>query len=457
MKANSFSRILIPIFLLIISYSCKKEQENIVTPGDEIVTHKAGGARSLPHTKKYSGEVATAWFNLLTDITKTKPYTPPPTLRIFAYSGMALYESVVPGMPSYQSMYKYLTGNTIEFGKKKDYYWPACTNAAIARIASRIMQNYPAQNLAPVQAPETAFNTSFQPYITPEQLQFSNEFGRYVADIIYDWSKTDGTLNPDGTLAVCSPYIPLGGPGNWVPAPPGFFPVAGACQGSLRTFIPNLVNTVLPPTHLAYSTVPGSDFHAAANEVYQISLNLTPDDIKLVNIWRDFVGTNYNPPSYVLKLATQIISKEKMNLETAAELLAKLSIASFDAVASAFHAKFRYALIRPITYIRNVMGYNSWNAVYPTPQHPSYPEELNPLASTVAILESAVGTNYAIIGRIHNSLYGNFTYPSLNTFLTDIAKARINGGVSFRFGTDAGIIQGRTVGQMINQLLFKKS
>jgi hypothetical protein len=447
MKTFKTSRKILLLIILLSSFaifteSCKKPPPPIVS--------------SLPHTKQYPADVATTWFTLLTDIAKSKPYVASPTLRIFAYSGMALYESVLPGMPSHQSMYKFFTGNTIEFDNKKDYYWPACANAAIARISSRIMENYPAPNLAPVQALESSFNTSFQSAVTPEQLQYSNEFGRYVADKIYDWSKTDGTLNPDGSLAVCPPYVPLGTPGSWVPTPPNFFPAVGACQGSLRTFIPNIANTIMPPPHPVYSTDPASDFYQAANEIYQISLHLTSDDIRLVNNWRDIVGTNYNQSSHMLKLTTDIIKKEKINLEDASVLFAKQTIAAFDAIVAASKAKFHYSLLRPITYIRNVMGYSSWNAVYNTPQLPAYPSYQSLQASSVAILENFFGKNYALVDSVHQSLYGSWSYASLTELLQDIGKSNIQSGTDFRFSVNAGINQGLVLGQMVDQLPFKK-
>ena len=444
--------------LTIFFESCQKE---VSVPREvkavEIATRtNNANVNALPHTRQYPADVATAWFTLLTNVARTKPYTNPPTLRIFAYSGMALYESVVPGMPSYQSIYKYLTGNTIEFDNKKDYYWPACANAAIARIAFRIMQNYPAPNLTPIQTFESTLNTSFQSQVTPDQLQFSNEFGRYVADIIYDWSRTDGTLNPDGSLAVCPAYVPSGNPGNWVPTPPGFLPPAGVCQGNLRTFIPNIVNTVLAPPPPVYSTDPTSVFYKAANEVYQRRNNISPDEIRLVNNWRDIIGTNYNPLSHTLKITTDIIIKEKLNLEDAAVLFAKQTIAASDAVGAVFNSKFHYALIRPITYIQGVMGYTNWNSTFNTPQHPSYPDELSATASTVTILEDYFGTNYAFVDSTHKALYGEWSYPSLNALLADIVQLRVNSGTSFRFGGETGVIQGRAVGEMVDALPFKK-
>ena len=461
MKTFNLGRMMLFIIFLssfsLANESCKKAS---TISNEELSSEYATqsfniNADALPHTKQYPSDVATAWFSLLSDIAKTKPYVPAPTLRIFAYSGMALYESVVPGMPSYQSMYKYFTGNTIEVDKKKDYYWPACANAAIARIAIKIMQNYPTPNLGSVQALETSLNASFQSQVTPEQLQFSNEFGRYVADIIYEWSKTDGTLNSVGSLAVCAPYVPLGGPGNWVPTPPGFFPAVGACQGNLRTFIPNIVNTVLPAPPPVYSTDPSSAFYQAANEVYQRRNNITAEEIRAVSNWRD-LSPNYNPPAHALKLSTEIIKKEKSNLEDASVIFAKLTMAAFDAVAAVFKAKFHYALIRPVTYIRNVMGHNTWNSFVTTPQTPSYPDELSATASSVAILENYYGTNYAVADSVHLATHGIFTYPSLNAILLDVVEARVSGGTIFRFGGETGITQGRAVGEMVNALPFKK-
>ncbi|ULQ55472.1 vanadium-dependent haloperoxidase [Flavihumibacter rivuli] len=423
---------------------------------DEVVVLPAKNQSSaLPHTKQYPAEVATEWFMLLTEISRTKPYFSPQSLRIFSYSGMALYESVVPGMPSYQSMYHYFTGNTIMVDKKKDYYWPAAANAAIARIASKIMENYPAPNLSAVQALESTFNTRFQSEASPERLQFSREFGSYVADLIYEWSKTDGTLNADGSLAVCPPYTPLGGPGNWVPTPPFFLPVAGACQGNLNTYIPNIANTVLAPPPPAYSTDPGSAFYQAALETATSRNNISTDETNQFNNWRD-IAPNYNPLAHMLRISTQIMVKEGLNLEDAATLYAKQTIAGSDAIIAVFKSKFHYSLLRPVTYIRNVLGQGTWSSLPNTPQTPSYPDEMSATASSVAILENYFGTNYSFVDDIHKATHGEWTYTSFDQMLEDIVQARVSGGTTFRFAGDAGINQGRLVGNMVDQLPFKK-
>jgi hypothetical protein len=73
---------------------------------------------------------------------------PPATnSRLFAYSGVALYESVVPGMPAYQTLYGQLPiclqMPATENGKA--YHWAASANAALAYISK---QSFPTTSAA---------------------------------------------------------------------------------------------------------------------------------------------------------------------------------------------------------------------------------------------------------------------------------------------------------------------
>lgn len=443
------SNVLLALFMFITSCDNEDPREEGLLPGTE--------QKAFLHAKKYDAEVATSWYNLLTDITRKTPYNPPQTTRIFAYTGLALYESVVPGMPSYRSVFKQLSGNTIKSGKSKDYYWPACANAALARIATKMFANYPQKpDLASVQKLESDLNDSFKPFITDEQLAFSNEFGRYVADMIYDWSKTDGTLNADGTLTACPPYNPLGNPGNWVPTPPLFLAAAGACQGSLRTFLPDIVNSSLPPAPPVYEVDSNSDFYKINDEIYQISKDLSDEDKAICQAWRDLLGINFNTPAHTLKLTAEIIAIENTDLENASVIFAKQGIAIFDAIASAFNSKFHYSLLRPVTFIKGQIDPN-WNSLYPTPQHPSY-SAVAPAAAAaaVAIMENAFGKNYSFTDDTQTNLYGNWEYASFDELLLDVGRSRTHSGLNFQISVDAGIVQGRYIGERVNGLRFKK-
>ena len=263
-------------------------------------------------------------------------------------------------------------------------------------------------------------------------------------------------LVPSGALASCPPYVPLGGAGNWVPTPPGNLPAAGVCQGSLRTFMPGIAKNTLPAPHPAYSTSPTSEFYQKANEIYQISLTLTQDDINISQHWRDILGTNFNTPSHVVRLTSQIVAKEKLNLEDASVTYARQGIAVFDAIASVFNAKFHYALLRPVTYIRNTIGVTNWNSLYPAPQHPAYPATAPcAAAAAVAVLEKTFGKSYSFIDSTQHALYGSWSYSSFDEILQDVKRSRTHSGINFRFAVDEGVNQGRKVGQMINHVTFK--
>ncbi len=193
-----------------------------------------------------------------------------------------------------------------------------------------------------------------------------------------------------------------------------------------------------------------------ANEVYQTSLTLTPDEIKLAQSWRDFTP-NFNSPSHVLMLSSQVVAKEKLNLEDAAVLYAKLTISMSDVIAAVFKAKFHYAQLRPITYIRNVMGHTTWNSLTPTPQHPAYPSIVSAgAAAGVSILEKFFGNNYAVIDSTQQGWIGTWSYSSLDEFVKNTGKSKILAGHNFRPSVEAAITQGRTVGNLVHLLPFKK-
>jgi hypothetical protein len=458
MRHNIFLFLLITIF----ATSCKKTESSLegaalqATPG-------ANGKGTLPHTKQYSSEVATSWYTLITNISRNTPIPPPPTLRIMAYSGIALYESVVPGMPSYRSAFTIFTGNTIPFtGEPRNYYWPAAANAAMARVMTKLLADYPnpvlAANLASVQQLENSFANQFSTKATAEQLQNSVDYGRLAADAVYNWSKTDmGTFNPNGTMLACPPYSPVGGPGNWVPVAPLFLPAAGACTGFWRTFNNNINSTTMAPPPPAYSTTPGSAFYNMMHDTYQQRLNATPNDILNGEHWRDRVGTNFSTPAHMMRITVNIVNKEGLNLEDASVLFSKAGIALFDAVTSAFNGKFNYSIMRPITYIHNVLGFTTWSAQYPTIQHPSYPATMPSAASAVAtILENYVGTAYSFIDSTQASLYGNWAHPSLAHLVADVARSRIQTGHNFNVATTAGISLGKAVATQTLSLPFKK-
>jgi hypothetical protein len=102
---------LVAILIVLFSFnSCQKRIEQ--NPPEPIYTTTKSEHGHLQQTKTFSSQVAQKWQDLqlrmLRTLTTVNPYGRHGH-RYFGYCGIALYESVVPGMPAYQSLYGQLT------------------------------------------------------------------------------------------------------------------------------------------------------------------------------------------------------------------------------------------------------------------------------------------------------------------------------------------------------------
>src|ERR1044072_5914915 len=133
------------IFLLFL-FSCQKETKQ-VTSQEEIATSSNNNKEHghLKQTKEFSSDVVIQWLHLDLDLIRIPAVTTPKQggERILAYSGIALYEAVVNGMPAYQSLNGQLTDfptmPSTEPGKA--YHWAAVANAALATINRSLFSN----------------------------------------------------------------------------------------------------------------------------------------------------------------------------------------------------------------------------------------------------------------------------------------------------------------------------
>src|SRR5215207_3108153 len=184
-KTSSFRTwvVLLSTFTLIY---CKKEIGNPDTGMEVLQPTTASMANGhLQQTKTFSSEVALKWQDLQNRLLRT-PTTANPYgrhgHRWFAYVGIALYESVVPGMPAYQSLYGQLTDMpsmpTTEPGKA--YHWPTAANATLAYMNKHFftLSNTSAANVASMDSLENALNAEYQSEVNSLTFERSKNFGR---------------------------------------------------------------------------------------------------------------------------------------------------------------------------------------------------------------------------------------------------------------------------------------
>jgi hypothetical protein len=402
----------------------------------------------------YSSEVAVKWIDMQLELMRTSsPFIGglPPS-RPFAYTGIALYEAVVPGMPAYQTLSGQLTDMPAmpETVPGFAYHWPACANAALAAMNRNFFPNTSDANKAAMEALENELNAVYKTEAGEEVFQRSVQFGKAVAQLIFDWSKTDGAANAN------APYTPPVGPGLWAPTPPAFAPAFGPYWGNNRLMVAGSLDGSEPAAPPTYSTDPASDYYQMAKEVYDISQTLTPDQTALALYYRDNPGFG---DGHYLSILKQILEQEKPKLDVTAIVLAKAGIACVDAGIGCWSTKFQHNQQRPIKYIREVLGHPEWNTLFDTPPFPDFPSGHSAIAGSFGeILKGFFGNNYHFTDHTYDYLgMAPRSYNSFDELAKDICDSRMYAGIHYRYSCEKGWEQGKKIGQNIERKLkFKK-
>jgi hypothetical protein len=435
--------------------SCKKEMNQQEKWGEYASNGYADRIQGhLNQTKTYSSEVAFKWIDMQLRLIRTNP-TPlggVPPQRYFGYSAIALYESVVPGMPSYQS----LSGQLTDLPEMPQtlhgyaYYWPACGNSALAAMTRSFFTSATPANKASIDSLENALNDAFKLQTDNAEFQRSADFGKAIAQEVFDWSKNDGSSNANG------PYTPPVGPGLWEPTPPAFAAAFGPYWGNNRLMVANSLDGASPQAPPSYSEDPSSDFYQMVKDVYDVSLALTPEQKAIAIFFRDnpgFGGGHY------LSILKQVLVQENPQLDFTAYAFAKASIAIIDAGIGCFKTKYHYNQMRPIKYIREVLGQPAWNPVFPTPNFPDFPSAHSTIAGSFGeIMEDLFGSDYSFTDHTYDYLgMSPRTYNSFDAFVQEIGDSRVYAGIHYRLSCERGAQQGRKIGRnIIHKVKFMK-
>ncbi len=419
-----------------------------------VIGCQEGGPEIVPATK-YSGDLAVKWFQLEMQICRTTTgFGPGPATRSFAYSGLVLYESIAKGMPGYRSVATSMMETDVTSNLKFPVlYWPASANAAMAETLRSFIPAANEANKLKIDSLESAFNSEFALKTPANVFDNSVEYGKTIAKNIFTWSKSDGFAE---AIAKNGSYAVPAGSGVWEPTPPALAAPINVYVSEIRTFVPKVVSLTMPPPPMTYSEAVGSPFHTMVKEVYDISKALTATDVLTVKTWGEFPGNYTNALRYI-QISIQLVDESDITLDRAALTFALHGMALQDAVASVFGAKYKYNQLRPITYIRNVMGFSTWNTVNTTPPHPEYPAAHATVGrASSRILESIFGENYSFIDHTHENLYGARTYNNLKEYSTEAGASRVLGGIHYKPSVQTGLEQGEKVANLILQLPFRR-
>jgi hypothetical protein len=394
----------------------------------------------------YSSDVVDKWMTMQLRLMRNATGIPNQAFsRHFVYAGVAALEAVAPGLPAHTewtARFNGLAGLPVA-DHSVTYYYPANVNAALASINKSLFPNASIADKAAIDSLENALRQEFIAGNDVALINTSAQFGKDVATAVFNWSEADGFKNAN------APYTPPAGPGLWVPTAPAYASAASPHWGNNRTVIVgSIYNTQVAPP-VSYSETPGSPFYEMVKKVYDASQTLTQQQKDMAMFWRDVPGVT--SPGHWLSILQQAIRQTNSRLDKAVVSYAITGAAVNDALITCWKAKYQYSFVRPITYIRNVMGHSSWSSYLGTPAHPEY-------VSAHAALSAAAGeTMQELFGSVgsftdHTYDYMGFparTYSSFIEIGKEAGYSRLYAGIHYQPSIEAGLWMGKRVAENI--------
>jgi hypothetical protein len=415
----------------------------------------------------YSSGVVYDWFYLdLQLIQQTPGFSPPVAARALGYLGLSLYESVVPGMPGYQSLAGQLNDlSSLPWAQPDEpLHWPTVANAALATMTRMMFSNATPENKARIDLLERSlplkYTQDFDPNtMTPDISNRSETFGKLMGMAIMTWARTDGGHEAGGPLRrTRANYVPPSGTGKWSATPPAFAPALLPYWGENRPFVIKSGADCAAPPPPEYSEEPGSAFYKEGMEVYKISTAATQEQRQFALYWADDAGKTPTPAGHWAYVANDILKSRKADLATAAEVFARLNLAMSDAFVAAWYTKYTLSVIRPVTYVQIGIDSNWVPTLMPTPPFPDYPSGHSVQSSAAqAILSKEFGANTSFVDNTHNDRgWGPRTFKSFKAAADEAAVSRLYGGIHYRFSIEGGKPQGLCVADKVLALKFKR-
>jgi hypothetical protein len=284
----------------------------------------------------------------------------------------------------------------------------------------------------------------------------------YIAARIAEYAKSDRY----GKLSAQLRYTPIKGDGYWYPTPPAYMEAVEPNWKSVRPLIIDSCNQFPPLPPVAFSKDSNSSFYRLAKEVYDVSLQPTPEQLNIASFWdcNPFVVATsghmsigfkkISPGGHWMNIAA--IAAQKGQLDFAATIMVQMlvGITIQDAFISCWDEKYRSNRIRPETYINRYINIK-WQPVLQTPPFPEYTSGHSVVSTAAAeVLTYLLGDRFAYTDNSEEIFeIPARSFSSFRNAAAEAAISRMYGGIHYRDAIENGQQQGKELGTFITNKL----
>ena len=287
----------------------------------------------------------------------------------------------------------------------------------------------------------------------------SMAYGETVAKHILAWSKSD---NYAQTRSASKFTIEVTDPARWRPTPPAYGDALEPHWPEIRPWVIDSSGQFSSEPPIPFSTEKGSDFFKEAMEVYDIVNAQKEADVATAWYWDDnpfamevsghtaFARKKISPGGHWIHITAHAARKGNLDIMQSAESYVKVACAVADAFIACWHAKYKYNLIRPESFINQYIDPN-WRPLIQTPPFPEHTSGHSTISSAAAtVLTNIHGDNFAFTDSTEIEFgIDPRSFQSFRQAADEVGMSRLYGGIHYRRGNVAGLKCGQELGQYV--------
>ena len=460
-----------------------------------------------PSPEPAEPSVLSDWMSSHFAIARAERLSPLITARLSAYSAVALYEGVASGSRELRSLAGQLPGldslPTPEPGVALDRATVAIR--AQATVLRRLVPDAsPSAQSAIASLERTQLAQRLAAGVDSAMQAASLAYGEQVGEAIAAWAARDGFTDtrtlawvpPEGeqywtgtgsaeyftpqSLSAATDMVAMADPTASLdpgiateralvmnrPKRKGATTIAGAnvmkplepFWGRLRTFAIDSGGACAPPPPPEYSRDTTSRFYREAREVYEAGRALDDSQRTIGLFWADNPGQTGTPPAHWTSIMGQLVHSLQLDLDRTAEMYVLTALGQADAFVATWHTKYRWNVMRPVTYINRHID-PDWRPLIVTPPFPEYTSGHSVQSGAAAeILTRLLGDSVSFTDSTATTLgHAPRHYRSFHEAAREVAISRLYAGVHYRSANENGLAQGKCVAEQVSRLRTRKA